>query len=69
MKITEVVIDYREPTFPGGLRVSEMQEILVGLDWNNTARVTRETRRCNDRCSNNDVDVSVPVLKTSIKKV
>lgn len=68
MRITEVVIDYAEPTFPGGLRVSEMQEILVSIDWTNDDSVARQTTRCNNRCNGNDVEVSVPTLKTTMRR-
>lgn len=64
MKITEVKIDYKEPTFPGGLEVREMQEILMRMDWLNAEQITAETSRCNNRCNGNDTEVSVPVLKT-----
>lgn len=64
MKITEVKIDYKEPTFPGGLEVKEMQEILMRIDWLDGAKVVAETSRCNDRCSDNETEVSIPVLKT-----
>ncbi len=66
MRITEIQIGYPEPTFPGGLSVTEMQDILKGINWENGEEVSTEAVRCNNRCSGNDTTVEVPLLKASL---
>ncbi len=66
MRITEVQINYAQPTFPGGLPVAEMQTILQSIDWLDGQAVARHTTRCNNRCNGNDVKVDVPLMKVSM---
>ncbi|MDT0294842.1 hypothetical protein ACFQ3R_00430 [Mesonia ostreae] len=67
MKITKVELKYEKPTFPGGLSVDEMQNILMKMDWENGEEVEKETKRCNNRCNGNDTDLEVPVLRVETK--
>ena len=55
MRITEIEINYAEPTFPGGMTVEEMQNTLKDIDWLDGEQVAQEAGRCNERCGDNTV--------------
>lgn len=66
MKVKEIKLNYGEARFDGGLTVNELQKVLTNMNWENQEQVAREVNRCNDRCSDNEVEVEVPVLKIEV---
>lgn len=45
----------------GGLSIRQLEKTLAGLDLKDTEQVTKEVKRCNDRCNGNKVDVALKV--------
>ena len=63
MKITEIQLEYSQPTFPGGMSVEDMTQILKDITWEDGDEVAQAAVRCNNRCNGNDTTVEVPVLE------
>jgi len=49
----------------GGLSVRELQKSLEGLDLKDSKQVTKEVKRCNDRCNGNTVDASLMISQSN----
>lgn len=63
-KSTEVTVGTFQNQLSNGLGVSQLESTLQNLDVSDSTAVAKEVRRCNRRCSGNDVDVDVSAIKT-----